>query len=125
MSIASSALSAAVKGVDEEVEGEKKTHSLDQEGLMGLRARLAFMEVPPEQEERWVKEWGHGLRAAVDALKVQLQVQERDSVDVIHLSHSSFRFATYRTRCGHTLRYQRHVGSEFSDELCFESPKSV
>lgn len=60
---------------------------------MGLRARLAFMEVPPEQEERWVKEWGYGLRAAVDALKVQLQVQERDFVDAIRLSFSSSPFS--------------------------------
>lgn len=46
---------------------------------MGLRARLAFMEVSPEQEEGWVKEWRHGLRKTVESLKVQLQVQDRNS----------------------------------------------
>lgn len=67
----------AAEDVDDDIGGEVAAHSLDQEGLTGLRARLAFMEITPEQEEHWVKEWGHGLRAAVDALKVQLQVNNR------------------------------------------------
>lgn len=55
-------------------ESEPSTREVDQEELLGLRARLAIMEVPEEQEQRWLVERGHGARATVDALKVQLQV---------------------------------------------------
>lgn len=79
----------AAEDVDDDIEVEVAAHSLDQEGLTGLRARLAFMEIIPAEEEHWVEEWGHGLRATVDALKVQLQVYNRSlSVSYIcHLSH--------------------------------------
>lgn len=47
---------------------------LDQEELLGLRARLAIMQIPEEEEMRWKNARGHTAHVAVDALKNQLQV---------------------------------------------------
>lgn len=56
------------------VTGGAPARALNKEELIGLRARLAIMEVPAELDDQWREEWGHGAHAAIDALKAQLQV---------------------------------------------------
>lgn len=68
-----------------EAEGHESTKkdlpasALDQEDLLGLRGRLATIEVTREEEERWKTTWGHGAQVVVDALKSQLQVNRGNS----------------------------------------------
>lgn len=63
--------------------GSVSVRTIDQEGLLSLRARLAIMEVPEEQEAQWIQECGHGARLTAEALKSQLQVttEMRDAVE--------------------------------------------
>lgn len=57
-----------------EGESDKGFSTETKEELLGLRARLAIMEVPPNEEIRWTKDRGHGVQAAVEGLNRQLQV---------------------------------------------------
>lgn len=59
------------------VAGAAPVRVLDKEELIGLRARLAIMEVPAELDNQWRGEWGFGAHDAVEALKAQLQVPAR------------------------------------------------
>ena len=55
-------------------EGTSASRNLGREDLLGLRARLTIMEVPPEEEGCWEASWGHGARVVVNVFKIQLQV---------------------------------------------------
>lgn len=63
-------LDLQAEGESDELLNTKKT----EEELLGLRARLAIMEVPQDEEIRWTKDRGHGVQAAVEGLNHRLQV---------------------------------------------------
>lgn len=57
-------------------EATTQSGTKNKEDLLGLNARLAIMEIPEGEERRWIKRWGHSARAAVEALKHQLQARK-------------------------------------------------
>ena len=65
-------------------EGTSASRNLGREDLLGLRARLAIMEVPPEEEGRWEASWGHGARVVVNVFKIQLQVMRAKEIVRCH-----------------------------------------
>lgn len=58
----------------DDVSGSAIATILDQEKLLGLRARLSIMEVPEAMERDWLKSCGYGARVVATALSNQLQV---------------------------------------------------
>lgn len=98
---------AAVSNGGDGIKGTAPARTLDMEHLLGLRARLAIMEVPEEEEKRWASSMGHGASVVVDAFKHQLQVRYKCTGLALLVGIMCFSLAVLRIYVDENVRGSR------------------